>query len=109
MSEPRPTYGANTAVLSAFPESARPALHLAQKKPSGDESQILLHCILSAMQPDYVCNIALMAELPIEYRNAALSIITQALTIGFESQERMAILAYAENIMQSQNSFRPRR
>lgn len=34
MSEHRPIYGANTAVLSDFPEPVRATLHLIEKNPS---------------------------------------------------------------------------
>lgn len=101
MVESKNFYGANTAVLSAFPDAVRPTLHLLQKNASGDEAQTLLDCLASAMQPDYVCSLQMLSALPHEYRIAALEMITQTLTGGFSSQEKAAILAYIEPIIAS--------
>ena len=79
MSEHRPIYGANTAVLSDFPEPVRATLHLIEKNPSNEAALILLQCAASAAHPDYLFSLAMLSALPIEYKEAALELIEHSL------------------------------
>lgn len=99
MSEHRPIYGANTAVLSDFPEPARVALHLIEKNPSNEAALILLQCAASAAHPDYLFSLAMLSALPIEYKEAALELIEHSLTSGFTVDEQSALLRFVEPMM----------
>ncbi|CAJ0903149.1 hypothetical protein R20233_04894 [Ralstonia sp. LMG 32965] len=101
MSEHRPIYGANTAVLSDFPEPVRATLHLIQKNPSDEAALTLLQCAASAAHPDYHFNLAMLSALPIEYKEAALELIEHSLTSGFTADEQGALLRFLEPIMAS--------
>lgn len=53
MSEHRPIYGANTAVLSDFPEPVRATLHLIQKNPSDEAAlELIEHSLTSGFTAD---------------------------------------------------------
>ena len=99
MSESRPIYGANTAVLSDFPEAARATLHLIEKNPSSEASLILLQCAASAAHPDYLFSLAMLSALPIEHKEAALALIEHSLTSGFTVTEQSALLRFVEPLM----------
>lgn len=99
MSEHRPIYGANTAVLSDFPEPVRATLHLIEKNPSNEAALILLQCAASAAHPDYLFSLAMLSALPIEYKEAALELIEHSLTSGFTVDEQSALLRFVEPFM----------
>lgn len=99
MSEHRPTRDTNTGVLSAFPEAARATLRLVEKNPSSEASLILLQFAASAAHPDYLCSLAMLSSLPVEYKKAALELTEYSLTCGFTVGEQSALLRFLEPLM----------
>lgn len=108
MSEHRPIYGANTAVLSHFPEPVRASLRLIEKNPSNEAALVLLQFVASFVHPDYVCNLAMLDALPIEYKEAALELFEFCLTSGLSLDEQGDILRFVEPyLVQSLGAPRP--
>ena len=96
MSEPQKIYGANTALLSVFPEELRPALHLIEKNAPQDAAHELLGLVASAAHPDYVTNLAGLAMLPPGHRAAAAEFVQYVLANGLSTVEQRKLLDFAE-------------
>lgn len=96
MTERRAHYGAAGAVPAAVPDPARETLRLIVRNPDEEAAGLLLQYAASLAHPDYVCSLALLDALPIEYKEAALELFEYHLTSGFSPEERGAILAALE-------------
>lgn len=89
----------NSLQTSDFPDPVKAILHLASEKPLGEASQVLVHCLASAVHPDFLCNVATLATLPTSHRAAALELLTYCLTTGLTVQQRCALLQIVQPLM----------
>jgi hypothetical protein len=94
MSEPPALYCADALAFAAFPEPVRPALHFIASHDRSDAGSTLLHFVASLVHPDFVCNLALLDQLPIEAREAMLTIFEYCLTQGMTLEEQGAVLTW---------------
>ena len=88
--------GANTDILSRFPEQLRPALLLIQKTPSNDVTVALVQYVASFVHPDFVCNLAMMDSLPKEAKEASLAFFEFCLRSGLSIEDQGALLAFIQ-------------
>lgn len=96
MLQPTEMPGANTAVLSRFPEQLRPTLQLIQKNPSSDVAVVLVQYVAAFVHPDFVCNLAMMDSLPSEAKEASLAFFEFCLSSGLTIEDQGALLAFIQ-------------
>lgn len=96
MLQPTEIPGANTAVLSRFPEQLRPTLQLIQKTPSSDVAVVLVQYVAAFVHPDFVCNLAMMDSLPSEAKEASLAFFEFCLSSGLTIEDQGALLAFIQ-------------
>lgn len=96
MSEPLAYYGADAGALSGMPEPMRPVLAYVSSHPRTDAGAALLHFVASLVHPDFVCNLALLDQLPAEARDAMLIAFEHCLSQGLTIEEQGAVLAWVQ-------------
>lgn len=93
---PHSTPDANRAVLSGFPEKLRPTLQLIEKNPSGEVAVALVQYVASFVHPDMVCNLAMMENLPVQAKQAALEFFEHCLSAGLTIEQQGELLRFIQ-------------
>jgi len=101
MSEPRAPYIVRNALQDDFPEALKSSLQLIEKNAASDESKILLQCLASAVHPDYVCNLAMIASLPDEYREALRDLLNYCISPGLTTDLQIRVTRIVEPMLAS--------
>ena len=91
-----PTPDANTAVLSGFPEKLKATLQLIEKNPSGEVAIALVQFVASFVHPDMVCNLAMMENLPVPAKQAALEFFEHCLSAGLTLEQQGDLLRFIQ-------------
>ena len=82
------------SLFERFPAPLRSALRLIENNATCEESRVLLLFTASFAHVDFVCNLAMLEMLPIEYKKAALEMIEYCLNSGLSIQEQRALLDF---------------
>ncbi|MGP8438211.1 hypothetical protein ACT2FY_09715 [Paraburkholderia fungorum] len=93
---PHSTPDANRAVLSRFPEKLRLTLQLIEKNPSGEVAVALVQYVASFVHPDMVCNLAMMENLPVPAKQAALEFFEHCLSAGLTIEQQGELLRFIQ-------------
>lgn len=92
MTQRRAPYGVPNPDLETVPEPARETVRLIVRRPDDEAAGLLLQFAASVAHSDYVCSLAFLDGLPIEFKEAVLELFEYHLTSGFSPEERGALL-----------------
>ena len=100
---PSPRSPANLSLKSApdvadavqrMPAALQPLLALIQKQPYSEVEAELVQFVCAFSDPDMVCNLAILENIPFAAKEAAIAFFTHCLLNGLSLRERFALLQF---------------
>ena len=80
--------------MERLPIALQPLLALIQKQPYGAVEAALVQFVCAFSDPDMVCNLAILENIPFAAKEAAIAFFTHCLLNGLSLRERFALFQF---------------